>query len=338
MKRLDPASSEHAMLHGRLGDCRGSDCAIRSDLPTASPRPCIATPRTPARRWPTADPRRARGRGPADRRDGPRPRTPCWPSSRRRPRRRLGRGHLARRLRPDQLPRRPALRQRHEVRHGRRQALRRRDRRPRSDRRRGPDQALRPRRLPRRRAGRQRPGPRRRLGASPWAIRSCWPPTSSRPSPTASSPACTATSIPAGTLLEYTDCLQTDASINPGNSGGPLFDAEGRLIGINGRGSFEKRGRVNVGVGYAISINQIKNFLGYLHSGRIVDHATLGARVGRRRRRPRRRRPTSSNSPTPIAAACATATRSSASPAGRSPRPTASRTCWASFPRAGACR
>ena len=84
---------------------------------------------------------------------------------------------------------------------------------------------------------------------------------------------------PAGTLLEYTDCLQTDAAINPGNSGGPLFNGRGELIGINGRGSFEKRGRVNVGVGYAISINQIKNFLGYLHSGRIVDHATLGAVV-----------------------------------------------------------
>ena len=84
---------------------------------------------------------------------------------------------------------------------------------------------------------------------------------------------------PAGTLLEYTDCLQTDASINPGNSGGPLFDGQGRLIGINGRGSFEKRGRVNVGAAYAVSINQIKNFLGYLHSGRIVDHATLGAQV-----------------------------------------------------------
>jgi len=82
-----------------------------------------------------------------------------------------------------------------------------------------------------------------------------------------------------GSLLEYTDCLQADAAINPGNSGGPLFDAQGRLIGINGRGSFEKRGRVNVGVGYAISINQIKNFLGHLKSGRVVDHATLGARM-----------------------------------------------------------
>jgi serine protease Do len=84
---------------------------------------------------------------------------------------------------------------------------------------------------------------------------------------------------PAGTLLEYTDCIQTDVSINPGNSGGPLFDAQGRLIGINGRCSFEKRGRVNVGAAYAISINQIKNFLGSLYGGRVVDHATLGARM-----------------------------------------------------------
>lgn len=84
---------------------------------------------------------------------------------------------------------------------------------------------------------------------------------------------------PAGTLLEYADCIQTDASINPGNSGGPLFNSRGQLVGINGRGSFEKRGRVNVGVGYAISINQIKKFYGYLRSGRVVDHATLGATV-----------------------------------------------------------
>jgi S1-C subfamily serine protease len=74
-------------------------------------------------------------------------------------------------------------------------------------------------------------------------------------------------------LLEYTDCIQIETSINPGNSGGPLFNMQGELIGINGRGSFEKRGRVNVGVGYAISINQIKRFIGLLKSGRFVDHA-----------------------------------------------------------------
>ena len=84
---------------------------------------------------------------------------------------------------------------------------------------------------------------------------------------------------PAGTILEYSDCIQVDASINPGNSGGPLFNSQGQLIGINGRGSFEKRGRVNSGAGYAISINQIKNFMDHLRCGRIVDHATLGATV-----------------------------------------------------------
>ena len=84
---------------------------------------------------------------------------------------------------------------------------------------------------------------------------------------------------PAGTILEYTDCIQVDTSINPGNSGGPLFNMKGELIGINGRGSFDKRGRVNSGVGYAISINQIKNFLGHLHAGLDADHASLGALV-----------------------------------------------------------
>ncbi|HTU91247.1 MAG TPA: trypsin-like peptidase domain-containing protein [Gemmataceae bacterium] len=84
---------------------------------------------------------------------------------------------------------------------------------------------------------------------------------------------------PEGTLLEYTDCIQIDTSINPGNSGGPLFNMQGELIGINGRGSFEKRGRVNSGVGYAISINQIKNFLPQLRAGMDTDHASLGFRL-----------------------------------------------------------
>lgn len=84
---------------------------------------------------------------------------------------------------------------------------------------------------------------------------------------------------PAGSFLEYADCIQVDSSINPGNSGGPLFNDDGELVGINGRGSFEKRGRVNSGAGYAISINQIMHFRDHLRSGRIVDHATLGATV-----------------------------------------------------------
>ena len=81
-------------------------------------------------------------------------------------------------------------------------------------------------------------------------------------------------------ISEYTDCIQVDTSINPGNSGGPLFNMKGELIGINGRINFEKRFRVNVGVGYAISVNQIKNFLGQFYAGIDTKHASLGAAVG----------------------------------------------------------
>ena len=84
---------------------------------------------------------------------------------------------------------------------------------------------------------------------------------------------------PSGTFLEYTDCIQTDAAINPGNSGGPLFNAAGELVGINGRASFEKRGRVYTGAGYAISINQATNFLDHLRSGRVADHGVAGFTV-----------------------------------------------------------
>jgi len=84
-----------------------------------------------------------------------------------------------------------------------------------------------------------------------------------------------------GSLLEYADCIQVSTSINPGNSGGPLFDLAGRVIGINGRASFDdgERRRVNVGLGYAVSINQIKRFLPALRAGRLCEHGTLGATV-----------------------------------------------------------
>ncbi len=79
--------------------------------------------------------------------------------------------------------------------------------------------------------------------------------------------------------LVYTDCIQIDASINPGNSGGPLFDQRGRIIGINGRASFQRRGRVNVGLAYAISIDQIRRFIPALSRGLLVEHGSLGATV-----------------------------------------------------------
>jgi serine protease Do len=77
--------------------------------------------------------------------------------------------------------------------------------------------------------------------------------------------------------LVYGNCIQVDSSINPGNSGGPLFNLRGEVIGINGRGSFEERGRVNVGLGYAISSNQVRNFIPELLSTKLAQHGTLDA-------------------------------------------------------------
>jgi serine protease Do len=83
-------------------------------------------------------------------------------------------------------------------------------------------------------------------------------------------------------MLVYGNCIQVDSSINPGNSGGPLFNLDGEVIGINGRGSFKERGRVNVGLGYAISINQVKNFLPDLLATKMAQHGTLDAVFGKR--------------------------------------------------------
>ncbi|MEK6234781.1 MAG: trypsin-like peptidase domain-containing protein [Planctomycetales bacterium] len=77
--------------------------------------------------------------------------------------------------------------------------------------------------------------------------------------------------------LIYGNCIQVDCAINPGNSGGPLFNARGQVVGINGRGSFKERGRVNVGLGYAISMKQIRNFIPDLLAAKVVPHGALDA-------------------------------------------------------------
>ena len=59
--------------------------------------------------------------------------------------------------------------------------------------------------------------------------------------------------------------IQTDAAINPGNSGGPLVNSAGQVIGINN--SIESPVNGNVGVGFAISINQVKQLLPALEGG-----------------------------------------------------------------------
>lgn len=76
----------------------------------------------------------------------------------------------------------------------------------------------------------------------------------------------------------YGDSIQTDAALNPGNSGGPLFNLRGELIGINGKIHI-RRGRMNSGIGYAISSAQIRNFLPDLRRGGVVMHGSLGIEI-----------------------------------------------------------
>ncbi|NVN91960.1 MAG: Do family serine endopeptidase [Desulfuromonadales bacterium] len=72
----------------------------------------------------------------------------------------------------------------------------------------------------------------------------------------------------------YDDFIQTDASINPANSGGPLFDAGGKVIGINtaiiaGGGG---------GIGFAIPINMARAVVAQLRENGKVVRGYLGVR------------------------------------------------------------
>jgi S1-C subfamily serine protease len=69
----------------------------------------------------------------------------------------------------------------------------------------------------------------------------------------------------ASTGASMSGLIQTDAAINPGNSGGPLVNAQGQVIGINN--SIESPVDGNVGVGFAIPINQVKQILSSLEGG-----------------------------------------------------------------------
>ena len=73
--------------------------------------------------------------------------------------------------------------------------------------------------------------------------------------------------------------LQTDAAINPGNSGGPLINLRGEVIGINTAIATTGLAQGNVGVGFAIPSNTIREILPQLRSGK-VTRGRVGVQVG----------------------------------------------------------
>ncbi|MBM4263865.1 MAG: DegQ family serine endoprotease [Deltaproteobacteria bacterium] len=75
----------------------------------------------------------------------------------------------------------------------------------------------------------------------------------------------------------YEDYIQTDASINPGNSGGPLLNLRGEVIGIN-TAIFSQSGG-NIGIGFAIPSNLVKELLPQLQASGKVVRGYIGATI-----------------------------------------------------------
>ena len=81
-------------------------------------------------------------------------------------------------------------------------------------------------------------------------------------------------SIQAPNMSLIDQVIQTDAAINQGNSGGPLLNSAGRVIGVNTQIATENGG--NVGLGFAVPINTVKDVAAQIIEKGHVEHAELG--------------------------------------------------------------
>jgi S1-C subfamily serine protease len=82
--------------------------------------------------------------------------------------------------------------------------------------------------------------------------------------------------IEAPNNLSIAHVIQTDAALNHGNSGGPLLDAQGEVIGVNAQIETGGVSQGNVGIGFAIPINTVKDVVAQLIKHGKVEHAFLG--------------------------------------------------------------
>jgi serine protease Do len=75
----------------------------------------------------------------------------------------------------------------------------------------------------------------------------------------------------------YDEFIQTDAAINRGNSGGPLFDMEGKVVGVNSAMLSPSGG--SIGIGFAIPANTVKTIVRQLRANGRVQRGWIGANV-----------------------------------------------------------
>ncbi len=69
--------------------------------------------------------------------------------------------------------------------------------------------------------------------------------------------------------------IQTDAALNHGNSGGPLLNADGQVVGVNAQIA-PSAGNANIGIGFAIPINTVKQVAADLIKHGKVEHPFIG--------------------------------------------------------------
>jgi S1-C subfamily serine protease len=70
--------------------------------------------------------------------------------------------------------------------------------------------------------------------------------------------------------------IQTDAPINPGNSGGPLLNDQAQVIGVNSQIPTASGSSGNVGIGFAVPSNTVKQVVAQLIATGKVDRAFIG--------------------------------------------------------------
>ena len=85
-------------------------------------------------------------------------------------------------------------------------------------------------------------------------------------------------------VSSYINAVQTDAAINPGNSGGPLVNLAGAVVGVNSAiattgGSGLSGGAGNIGVGFAIPIEQVRTTADQILRNGEAQYPVIGAQV-----------------------------------------------------------
>jgi S1-C subfamily serine protease len=83
-------------------------------------------------------------------------------------------------------------------------------------------------------------------------------------------------SITAPNGFSIDEVIQTDAPINPGNSGGPLLDDTGRVMGVNSQIATAGNSQGNVGIGFAVPSNTVREVVPRLERGDKIARPYLG--------------------------------------------------------------